>query len=434
MSIEGNLKVDSYINEVCSLIKNKKVHTSIREELLCHIEEITEDYISQGESYETSIDKALAKMGSAEIVGVNLNKVHKANVDWPLLLLTSAFVLFGIFILSFMDKNNILSEIYSNSLSKTIVYATIGALLLFVILKINYRNIKKYSKHIYIGTILASILTIFFSSHINGAMGWIIIGPISFNIFNIAPFPLIIALAGIFENWNWTNKKNLLIGSILAFAPTIIFCYGHTLSNASIYFIAAITVMLISGVKLKHIILSIVPFTVLFAGFIFTEPYRVSRLLIFLNPYKYPECAGWMYTRLNSLRESAGLFGNGATFTPDMLPEFHSDFILTYIMYTFGWTTTLIIIALVLAFIIRIGFIVTNTKDIFGKILVSGFCSIFAVQFLLNILMNFSLSPIAGVGLPFISYGGSSLIINILSIGLISNVYKWRNTPLLSEK
>lgn len=434
MSIEGNLKVDIYINEVCSLIKNKKVHTSIKEELLCHIEEITEDYISQGESYETSIDKALAKMGSTEIVGVNLNKVHKANVDWPLLLLTGTFILFGIFILSFMDKNNILDEIYSNSLSKTIVYTVIGVSLLFVILKVNYRNIKKYSKHIYIGTILASILTIFFSSHINGSIGWIIIGPISFNIFNIAPFLLIIALAGIFENWDWTNKKNLLIGIILAFAPTIIFFLGRTLSNAGIYFIAAITVLLISGVKLRHIILSIVPFPVLIVSFIVTEPYRVSRFLTVLNPYKDTEGAGWIYIQLNSLRESAGLLGNGATFTPDMLPEFYSDFILTYIIYTFGWITALIIIALVLAFIIRIGFIVTNTKDIFGRILVSGFCSIFAVQFLLNILMNFSLSPIAGVGLPFISYGGNSLIINILSIGLISNVYKWRNTPLLSEK
>ncbi|MBX7355339.1 FtsW/RodA/SpoVE family cell cycle protein [Clostridium chauvoei] len=268
-----------------------------------------------------------------------------------------------------MKKNNVLLDVYANSLPKTIIFALGGILLLVLMLKIAYRNLKKYCKFIYISTIIISLITIFFSSHINGAIGWVIIGPISFNIFTIAPFFLIISLAGIFENWNWNNKKYLCIGLLLALLPSLIFILEASLSNATIYLIAAITVMFISGVKLKHIIISFSPLVIFLTGFFLSAPYRINRLLGFLNPYNDPEGSGWIYIKLNDLRNSAGLFGNGA---------------------------------------------------------------IFAAQFLLNILMNFSASPITGVGLPFISYGGSSLLINIFAIAIISNVYKWRNTPFSS--
>ena len=103
------------------------------------------------------------------------------------------------------------------------------------------------------------------------------------------------------------------------------------------------------------------------------------------------------------------------------------EFALTSIIYCFGWIVGIIVIALVLSFIIRIGFISSNTKNTYGKLLVSGLWSFFTVQFILNILANFSLSPILGINMPFISYGGSQLVINVLSISIINNVYKFRN-------
>ena len=142
---------------------------------------------------------------------------------------------------------------------------------------------------------------------------------------------------------------------------------------------------------------------------------------------------GWIYNQIDMLRSPAGLFGQGGNYALDMLPSANSDYILTYIIYTFGWIIGIILIALVLAFIIRIGFIGVNTRDKYGKLIVSGLCALFATQFLLNILMNLNLAPAFAISLPFISYGGTALIGNMFSIGIITNVYKWRNTPYITD-
>ena len=104
-----NKMVDEYVNNVCGLVKNKKVHENIKEELLSHIEEIIEEAVADGKSEEEAINCALLQMGSFDIVGSSLNKVHKAAPDWILLLMTSVFIIFGIFTLGFMGMNNALS-------------------------------------------------------------------------------------------------------------------------------------------------------------------------------------------------------------------------------------------------------------------------------------------------------------------------------------
>ena len=82
MSKIENSKIINYINEVCSLVKNKKVHAEIRAELLCHINDTIEDYLEIGIPEDKAIDKALIQMGNAEIIGHDLNKAHKSNSDW----------------------------------------------------------------------------------------------------------------------------------------------------------------------------------------------------------------------------------------------------------------------------------------------------------------------------------------------------------------
>lgn len=152
MSSIDNKNIEEYINNVCGLIKNKKVHESVSDELLSHIEEIVEFNTNEGKSEEEAINKALIQMGSYDVIGNSLNKVHKAEPDWVLLIMTSIFVLFSIFIMGFMNKNNALGEYNSNSyLLNTVIYSAIGIGIAYWILKIDYRNLKKYSKSIYIG-------------------------------------------------------------------------------------------------------------------------------------------------------------------------------------------------------------------------------------------------------------------------------------------
>ena len=431
MSTVNHPKIEKYIEEVCGLIKNKRVHENIKDELIDHIESIIEDYKDVGLTEEEAIDKALMQMGSSEAVGRDLNEVHKAAPDWMLLGMTGLFILVGIFTLGFIQKNNALSHsLYANFSGKTIVYALGGILLAVILLKIDYKRFKKYSKYIYVGVIILLIYQIFIrSGYINGAIGWITIGPISFNSFSIAPFFLIIALAGMFDEWNWNDTKSILKGIFIAFAPVIFFSLGNASVSMVIYTIAAVTLMIISGLKLKHIIISFGAMGPIALFYMFNEPYRIERLYLFFNPSLDIDGMGELYNELVAARESAGLFGQGSNFVQDMLPEIHTDFIFTYIVYSFGWIAGIILISLILAFIIRVGLIGKSTKESYGKLLVSGLCALFVVQFLLSISVNLALSATVSVSMPFISYGGSQLLINIIAISIVSNVYKWRNTP-----
>ena len=311
MSITENNKVNEYINDVCKLIKNKKVHNEIKEELLDHINDIIEDYLEIGMSLDVATDKALTQMGNAEIIGHDLNKAHKSNSDWLLLIITSSLIFFGFLTTAFLQLNNFNDNYYINYINKILVFLGISIILSLCLLKLDYRKLKKYSLILYIISISLILLTLIISLPIHGMKRWLTIGAFSIDTLSVTPILLIISLAGI----------------------------------------------------------------------------------------------------VNS----------------SFLPDANMEFALTSIIYCFGWIVGIIVIALVLSFIIRLAFISINTKNTYGKLLVSGLCSLFAVQFILNILANFSLSPILGINMPFISYGGNQLIINILSISIINNVYKFRN-------
>lgn len=248
----------------------------------------------------------------------------------------------------------------------------------------------------------------------------------------IGPILLTLSLAGIYENYDWSSFKNILIGFAVGFGPGVFFLLDTLLPGLVIYTIAVTALMIISGIKLRDIVIALGTLGTAFIIFIFKAPYRVVIMFSSLRPIGDPYGSDWIYNQIATLRSSAGLFGQGGNYALDMLPSANSDYILTYIIYTFGWIVGIILIALVLAFIIRIGFIGTKTRDKYGKLIVSGLCALFAAQFSLNILMNLNLAPSFDISLPFISYGGTGLIINMFTIGIITNVYKWRNTPYIT--
>lgn len=432
MSTVKNSKIEKYLGEVCSLIKNKRVHENIKEEISNHIEELTQDYINEGFSEEEAVKKAIEQMGSAKMVGTDLNKIHKAAPDWVLLGMTGIFILVGFLTLTFIQKNNMLSNNYINMIFNMALYGLSGILISIILLKIDYRDIKKYSKYIYIasvGLLIASFLSSNFGISNNG---WVGIGNITFNVFTIEPFFLIIALAGILDGWNWKNKKSIVIGALLILLPCIFFILGDALANLVIYAVATLTMVFISGVRFKHILFSVGTIVGGVIVYLLTQPNRMRQFIMFFYPEKNMSGSGWIYNQLEVLRSNAGLFGQGKSFSYSMLPEAHTDFIFTFLIYCFGWAAGIILLALIFAFIIRIFYVGTTIKERYGKLLVNGFCALFLAQFIFSLGVNLNLLPTIAVNMPFISYGGSSLVINLLSISMISNVFKWRNTPYKS--
>ena len=272
-------KINTYIDDVCGYIKNKKVHKLIRLELLSHFDEIIEDCLESGMSKDESINQALLQMGPSEIVGTNLNKSHRTTSDWLLLFITGSLVLFGFFtLLSLQNSSIILSEstYLPALLMKSLFTFFISILISLVFIKIDFRNIKKYSLYIYSFSIISIILSYFFSASINGIKGWIIIGPLGFNLIDLVIVLLIISLAGIFDNYDWSNKKILFKGIILAIIPVILLL-ANSSSAAIIYLIPIIFILFFSGLKIRYLVISLSTLCTLFFGYIFSEAYRINR-------------------------------------------------------------------------------------------------------------------------------------------------------------
>lgn len=424
MCVKQSQRVQEYISSVCLHIKNRKVHEEINAELTGHIEEIVSEHLSAGVAENEAVEKAISRMGDAALVGRQLDKIHRLQPEWSILIITTIFTFIGLLAMYLIESKGAL--LYNNQLFNKSLFSTLlGIAAAFGLYFFDYRKIQAYSKYIYIGTLLVLLFVIHMGTQINGAKAWLNIGPFNVNFVSITPFLFIIALAGLFDNWDWNKSKNVLYGLILCIIPAILMIASPSFSAFATYCVAVLVLMVMSGIKLKHILFIIGSGSGLLL--LTAHPYRMKRLLIFLNPHKDPQGVGWINIQLNRATHAAGLFGQGFNFSPGTIPEVHTDFIFTYIVYTFGWLAGIVLAALIVAFLVRVTRTAMVTKNSYGKLLVSGFTAIFSVQFIWNILMNLSLAPISGVGLPFISFGGSQFVISMAAIGIVSNVYRWRN-------
>ena len=156
--------------------------------------------------------------------------------------------------------------------------------------------------------------------------------------------------------------------------------------------------------------------------------YRVKRFFTFLHPFSDPEGVGYLNTRMYEIFNNSEIFGHWFS-ANDLLkvPSMESEFVLNYILHTFGWLGIAVIITIIVSFIYRVLHISKYVRDSYGRLLIGGLISIFIIQFAANILMNVNLFPIVGIALPFISYGGSLGLINMISVGIIMSVYRRRS-------
>ncbi|MGH4123480.1 MAG: FtsW/RodA/SpoVE family cell cycle protein [Clostridium sp.] len=427
MGVGANSKINEYIDYVCSFVKYKEAHKEIKAELSSHIEDIVDEYTESGMSQEEAGIKAVSRMGDSDILGKQLNIAHSGTPDWITLILTIVLVNTGVILMYLMQyKSSYRSSDYL--FKHSVLYAAIGTIGIVLLYFFDYRKIQKYSNYIFIGMCLLFILSFFIGQSINGA-SFISVGNFTFNIKAISLYVFVIALAGIFNNYDWKKKMNLIKATGYLGIPMFFMFSAQGLSYCGMYFIAFIVLALKSNMKKRYAIYIVAfnTFCVLFYSWL--EIYRMLRFLVFLDPFSDPEGAGYLGVQMYKITHTSGILGHGFSANEKLLrvPELQSDFVFNYIVHTFGWLGAAVIITLIISFIYRMLHISKYVRDNYGRLLISGLISIFIVQFAANILMNVNLFPIIGIALPFISYGGSLGIINMLSVGVIMSVYRRRS-------
>ena len=428
MSLEQNKEVQDFLNAVCAQVKWREVHSQIKTELLGHIEDAVEEHLQHGGYTEQqAVANALSQMGEPIGLGQQLHHTHKPRTNWPVVALACALLGIGVLTLYSIGVQGLVTHFTTAGLVyRTLIYAGIGLVVAVGLHYLDYRRLQYYGWYLYGATLALWLLVLVGGIQVNG-YPYLHIGPFTVNYISITPFLLAVAVAAIFTRWRWDNIGWLKAVAVLM-VPNMLYLATPSLINVAIYNTVFLVLMLLSGAnKWRQILPLAVGLVGTFFVFLFSSSYRLARFTSFINPHQEPAGSGYIYIQLSKVIKAAGLWGQGFTFPSATLPEVHTDFVLAYLIYTFGWAGGLIILALSATLIWLMVKVAREVRDPFGKMLVGGLAVVFTFHFLWCVLMTVGLAPIMWVSLPFISYGGSQIIINMATVGLVLSVYRRKN-------
>jgi len=290
------------------------------------------------------------------------------------------------------------------------------------------------------GTLLL-IGVLLFGNETKGIVGWYDFGGIKFQPSELMKIILILTIAKYLskrEEEPFSSFFSLFPLFLLLLLPLTLILMQPDLGTALIFVGILLSMMLTYGVKVRHFLL-IFLIVLLGVGFLvilyfyfpevffkILKPYQWKRLTSFIDPFKDAKESGYQIIQSLIAVGSGELSGKGylegTQGKLNFIPEAHTDFIFAVIAEQFGFIGASILILLFFILIYRIIKIGIETNDLFGKYVISGIVGMFVFQIFENIGMTISLMPITGIPLPFISYGGSSLLTNMITIGIILNI------------
>lgn len=308
------------------------------------------------------------------------------------------------------------------------MFLVLGLILMFAVSKVHFENYYKYSNKIFLVCFILLVLVLFVGTERNGSKSWFGIGS-----FGIQPSEFMkLAMIIFTSKYLYNNRKdinNIKKGVIPILGLTLVvfalIMLQPDFGTGLILVMGIIGLLFVGGVDLKFFLkiglLGVGGIVALIAA----APYRLKRILSFLNPWEDPLGSGFQIIQSLYAIGPGGLFGfglGGSRQKHFYLPEPQTDFIFSIISEEFGFVGILIVASLFIT-IIALGIkIALKCENLFGKYLAFGITFELGFQALLNLMVVVGLIPVTGVTLPFLSYGGSSLMITLMSIGIILNI------------
>ena len=354
--------------------------------------------------------------------------------DTKLLIGVIIICLFGI--LMIYSSSSIWSEYKFNDsfryLKLQTLFFVIGLILMIFVSKIDYHFYYKKSNIIFIICFILLLLVLIpgVGQVRNGSRSWFGIGGLGIQPSEFMKLGLIIFSCKYLVN-NQKDLKNIKSGVLpllgITFFSFFLIMLEPDLGSGAILLISVIGLLFISGVDMSFFVKISMIGLVGLTGLIIVAPYRIKRITAFLNPWADPLGTGFQSIQSMYAIGPGGLFGMGLFKSIQKhfyLPEPQTDFIFSIISEEFGILGVFIVTLLFSYIIYRIIRISLLCNDLFGKYLSFGIAFQLSFQIVLNLGVVTSLFPVTGVTLPFLSYGGSSLIITMISIGIILNISK----------
>ena len=361
-----------------------------------------------------------------------MKKINMKSIDYALLCAILLLLFIGVVMVYSSSSYYALyqKDVYNTDyyFIKEITWVIVGTIGMAITMSIDYHIYKKFTPWLVLITLALLIIVLFAGADINGAVRWIRLGPLSFQPSELAKYVLVLYLALLIDKRK--NKiKKFGEGTILYLCIAAVFAglvlLEKNLSITAIIMMVAFIMILVGGAKISHL-LSLVPVGIA-AGLalIFTQSYRLDRLTSFLNPWADP--SGDSYQLIQSLYAlgSGGIFGVGLGNSRQkalFMPEPHNDFIFSIIGEELGLIGCIFIISIFMFIVIRGTTIAVKARDNYGFLLAIGIISVIAIQAIINIAVVSGSMPVTGVPMPFISYGGTSLVFNLGAMGILLNI------------
>lgn len=359
------------------------------------------------------------------------------NIDWILLAVALTLNILGLIAVRSVSVHLNQPSLFTKQLIASLLGLTCMVLMMFI----DYKDLRLLSIPAYIGTVILLLFVLIAGVGLEevGTNGWIILGPFSFQPSELGKVTLSIIAAYFLErikqengnlNYLWLfATTGSLVGLILLqpdFGTSVVYMFMF----ACMIFVFGIryrTILIIMGAAL--VTLPIFMFGLLEKIF---GSYQIERILSFLNPEAYARSGA--YQVLMSIRYigSGTLFGvePGTEKAARNVPEAATDSIFAVIGEEWGFVGTVTVVLLFAIFLLRCLYIARFARDKFGTYIVIGLMSMFLFHFLENIGMNIGLLPVTGIPLPFISYGGSSVLVSYIAVGIIMGISMRRERPM----
>jgi rod shape determining protein RodA len=319
-------------------------------------------------------------------------------------------------------------------LQRHLLNVGIGVVLGAAMVFLDYRVLRAYTPIIYVASLVGIVATFFVGSTINGAHAWIVLGGgFQLQPSEFAKVALVLGMAMILaerrDAENEPRSMDVMIVLALAAVPMLLVLLGQDLGTATVLAFTVLGVLALSGAKMRWVIgLLLAAVLVGFVGFKagMVKQHQIDRIKAFTDPRVDARGIGYNSKQARIAIGSGGLFGRGLGHGPQtqggFVPEQQTDFIFTVAGEELGLAGAGVIIVL-LGFILWRGFrIAARAPDMFGRLVAVGVICWFAYQSFINIGMTLGITPVTGLPLPFVSYGGSAMFANLMAIGLLQNV------------
>lgn len=438
--------MEKYLEKLLSQIRCKKARPYIAEEIRSHIESQIEDNISGGMTYEEAEKNAVADMGDPVEVGISLDKIHKPQIAWKVLIIVGILSLLGILIqqsifhqTGYNDLEPFIQETHQLTMEGFVSSVMIGFIIMCAIYFIDYTVIAKYSKVIGLFIIAMGVLLLtgFFGTDINGVRY-----SIGFGMFRVSATSLMMLYVPIYGAVLYKYRDGgvsaLSKAIIWLIAPVFITFYMPSLTVAVIMMISMLiqlTTAILKGwfkIPIKRAIVSlwavfmVLPIILLFVMYTFRllEVYQVERIRSFLS------ASGdgfYITSMLRTFSKNILLIGNSGNDVIGSLPEFNRDYIFSYILNSYGSIAGIVVVAVLAVLVMFIFGASIKQKNELGLVMGFGCGMIIGLNIIINLLGAVGMIPPMSSFLPFFSIGRDNVLLCYALIGIIMSIYRYKD-------